>query len=210
VTIDAAPAPAPARGRPRDRRADDRILHAAFEQLIRVGYGSLSMESVATDAGVAKTTVYRRYSSKRELVLAAVSREVPYEAPSGDLPTRDALELFVRTTVLMLVESGAIRVLASLLVEDQREPGLLDAFRERVIGPRQAIVVGMLERGVERGELRPDIDARTVTELVAGATFAHHLILGQPTTDAWIDSVVDHVWRAIESGGRLRSSGRLR
>jgi hypothetical protein len=97
----------------------------------------------------------------------------------------------------MLVESGAVRVLASLLVEDRREPGLLDAFRERLIGPRRALVVDMLQRGVERGELRPDIDPLIVTELVAGAVFAHHVVLGQHTTDAWIESIVDHVWLAV-------------
>jgi AcrR family transcriptional regulator len=197
LDLDGVRSTAVVRGRPRDRRADDRILHATFEQLIRVGYGGLSMESVATDAGVAKTTVFRRYPSKRDLVMAALTREVPFEAPTMDIPARDALDLFVRQAITMLVESGAVRVLASLLVEDRREPGLLDAFRERLIGPRRALVVDMLQRGVERGELRPDIDPLIVTELVAGAVFAHHVVLGQHTTDAWIESIVDHVWLAV-------------
>ncbi len=190
---------AAARGRPRDAGADDRILGAAFRQLVAVGYGGLSMESVAADAGVAKTTVYRRYPTKRDLVLAALTTAVPVPpAPPADMPARDGIDWFVRMAATALVESGAIRILATLLVEDQREPGLLDSFRERLVAPRRMMVVGLLETGMARGEVRADVDPLVVTELVAGAIFGHHLILGQPVTDEWISTVVDHVWSAIE------------
>lgn len=187
------------RGRPRDRRADDRILHAAFEQLTRSGYAGLSIESVAAAAGVAKTTIYRRYPGKRDLVVAALSREVPFSPPPGDLPARDALDRFVRTAIAILIESGAVRILATLLVEDEREPGILDAFRSRILMPRRELVQGMLERGIARGEIRPDIDPLLVTEMVAGAVFGHHVILGLTADEQWIRALVDHVWAAIEA-----------
>ena len=188
---------APARGRPRDRGADDRILLAAFEQLVRVGYGGLSMEAVAAEAGVAKTTVYRRYPTKRDLVVAALREETPFPPAPADLPAREALERFVRQAITTLIDSGAVRILGSLLVEDQREPGLLDVFRQRILGPRRAIIVAMLQRGIERGEIRPDMDPLVVTEMIAGAVFGHHVILGLTATDDWVDSLVDHVWAAI-------------
>jgi AcrR family transcriptional regulator len=191
-------APTPPRGRPRDAAADARILAATFGQLVNAGYGGLSIEAVAAEAGVAKTTVYRRYPTKRELVLAALNREVPFAPPPPDVPAREGLELFVRVAIRMLIESGAVRVLASLLVEDQREPGILDAFRANLLEPRRAQVVAMLREGVERGEIRPDVDPYVVTEMVAGAIFGHHVVLGLPTTEAWIQSLVDHVWHAIE------------
>lgn len=185
------------RGRPRDARADDRILATAFGQLVRFGYGGLSMESVAAEAGVAKTTIYRRYPAKRDLVIAALTREVPFESPPPDLPTRDALERFIHLAVEVLIHSGAVRILASLVVEDQREPGILEVFRSRILAPRRSMVVAMLERGIERGDVRPDIDPLLVAEMVAGAVFGHHVILGEPATDAWIDALVDHVWNSI-------------
>ena len=202
----AAPAPSPitTRGRPRDSAADERILAATFRQLVDVGYGGLSIEAVAADAGVAKTTIYRRYPTKRDLVIAALSREVPFPPPPSDVPAREALELFVRTGIHMLIDTGAVRVLASLLIEDQREPGILDTFRARLLEPRRDLVVQMLRRGMQRGELRPDIDPLVVTEMVAGAIFGHHIVLGQPTTEAWIEDLVDHVWHAVampDSGG---------
>jgi len=103
----------------------------------------------------------------------------------------------VRAAVAMLIESGAFRVLGSLLVEDQRHPGLLDAFRQRILFPRRAMVKAILQRGIERGELRRDVDPLIVIEMIAGAVFAHHVILGLTGDEAWIRSLVDHVWSAI-------------
>ena len=185
------------RGRPRDPDTDRAILRATFSELIDVGYAALSIESVAVAAGVAKTTIYRRWPSKRELVVAALGTETPFAPPPPDIDSRQALGLFVRQAIAMLIDSGAIRILGSLLVEEQREPGLLGIFRERILGPRRGMVEGMLRRGVERGEIRPDIDPLVVTEMIAGAVFGHHAILGLTATEAWIDALVDHVWAAI-------------
>ena len=185
------------RGRPRDVGVDERILAGTFRQLVAVGYGGLSIESVASDAGVAKTTIYRRYPTKRDLVVAALGEATPFPALSLDLPARQALEAFVRGAIAALIESGAFRVLGSLLVEDQRQPGLLDVFRQRLLEPRRAMVAAMLNRGIERGELRRDIDPLIVTEMIAGAVFGHHVILGLQSDDAWITSLVDHVWSSI-------------
>jgi AcrR family transcriptional regulator len=187
------------RGRPRDASADHRILAATFRQLVAVGYPGLSIEAVAAEAGVAKTTIYRRYPTKRDLTIAALSQEAPFPPPSPELHGREAIERFVRQAVAMLIESGAVRILGSLLVEEQRDPGILAAFRQRILEPRRALVTQLLERGVDRGEVRPDIDPLVVTEMIAGAVFGHHVILGQPTSDAWVESLVDHVWAAIRA-----------
>jgi AcrR family transcriptional regulator len=197
-SIGLAPA---ARGRPRDTGVDERILASTFRQLVEVGYAGLSIESVASDAGVAKTTIYRRYPTKRDLVVAALRESTPFPAPSLDLPAREALEAFVRGAVSVLIESGAFRVLGSLLVEDQRHPGLLEVFRQRILDPRRAMVETMLRRGIERGELRGDVDPLIVTEMIAGAVFGHHVILGLKGDERWITSLVDHVWSAIGADG---------
>ena len=189
----------PARGRPRSEDVDRRILAATFQQLVEVGYGALSIEAVAAQAGVAKTTIYRRYATKSDLAVAALRVEVPFVPPSEGLGAREALDAFVHQAIRMLVESGAIRILGSLLVEEAREPGLLNVFRSRVLEPRRQIVEGMLRRGVERGEVRPDMDPLIVTEMIAGAIFGHHAILGLAGTDEWVTALVDHIWAAIRA-----------
>jgi AcrR family transcriptional regulator len=181
-----------------------------FRQLVDVGYAGLSIESVAAEAGVAKTTVYRRHPTKKDLVLAAMGAGTPFQPPAIDVPSRQALELFVRTAITMLIDSGAVRILGSLLVEDRTEPGLLDAFRARLLEPRRVLVEAMLARGIERGELRPDIDPLVVTEMIAGAVFGHHVILGRPTSEAWISGLIDHVWRSIAAGSRADPPARGR
>jgi len=186
-----------ARGRPRDADADRRILAATFRQLIDVGYGALSIEAVAVEARVAKTTIYRRYPNKAVLVVAALNVEVPFVPPPDELAAREALARFVRMAIGVLVESGAVRILGSLLVEESREPELLNTFRARLLGPRRELVEQMLRRGIERGEVRPDIDPLIVTEMIAGAIIGHHAILGMTGTDEWVDGLVDHVWAAI-------------
>lgn len=196
ASVNEAPA---SRGRPRDTDVDRRIVAATFRQLVEVGYGALSIEAVAAEAGVAKTTIYRRYPTKADLAVASLTLEVPFMPPAPGLTAHEALEAFVRQAIAVLIESGAFRVLGSLLVEDAREHGVLDAFRERLLGPRRQLVEQMLRRGVERGELRPDIDPLIVTEMVAGAIFGHHVILGLAGTEAWVDGLVDHIWAAIRA-----------
>jgi AcrR family transcriptional regulator len=185
------------RGRPRSEDVDRRILAATFHQLVAVGYGALSIEAVAAEAGVAKTTIYRRHPTKADLVVSALGVEIPFEPPAEDLSARDALDAFVHQAIRMLIESGAIRILGSLLVEEAREPGVLNVFRTQMLEPRRQIVERMLLRGVERGEVRPDIDPLIVTEMIAGAIFGHHAILGLTGTDEWVRALVDHVWTAI-------------
>jgi AcrR family transcriptional regulator len=185
------------RGRPRDTRADEAILAATFRQLVDVGYGALSIESIAAEAGVAKTTIYRRHPTKKDLVIAAMRAATPFEPPPLDLPSRQALEAFIRTAIRLLIDSGAYRVLGSFLIEEGREPGLLAAFRSRLLEPRRAMVEAMLRRGIERGEIRSDIDPLVVTEMIAGAVIGHHVILGLHGDEAWIRDLIEHVWRSI-------------
>lgn len=192
-------APAAGRGRPRHPDIDRAILTATFHQLVEVGYGNLSVEAVAAAAGVAKTTIYRRYPTKRDLVIAALQVEIPFPSPPPDADTRSALRSVVEVIIHAIVDSGAIRILGSLLVEDPREPDLLATFRRRLLEPRRALVIELLRRGIERGEVRPDADPLIVTEMMAGAIFGHHAILGERTTEAWVDGLMDHVWAAIRA-----------
>lgn len=191
--------PTPGRGRPRDPAVEKAILAATFAQLVEVGYGGLSVESVAAAAGVGKTTIYRRWPAKRDLVVAALGTETVFTPPRLDVDARTALGLFVRQARATLIDSGAVRILGSLLVEEQREPGLLGEFRERILGPRRGMVEEMLRVGIERGDIRPDIDPLIVTEMIVGAVFGHHAMLGLTATDAWTDALADHVWEAIRA-----------
>jgi AcrR family transcriptional regulator len=173
--------------------------------LVADGYEALSIERVAAEAGVAKTTIYRRFPAKRDLVIAALWAASDVVPPTGSFDDlRVALERLVDDVVEGLVRSGANRVHASLKAPDTREPGLMDAFRARIVEPRRELIAKMLRSGVERGEVRADIDPLVVAEMLAGAVLAHHLVLGRTSDRAWSAALADSLWRAIAAPDRHR------
>ena len=186
-------------GRPRDAAADRAITAAAFALLQEEGYRGLSIEAVAARAGVAKTTIYRRYPTKRELVVGAMIAETQIQPPPPGIDSREGIRGLVRQGVQMLVGAGAMRILATFLVEEEREPELMATFRARLVEPRRAMLLGLLRAGVERGEVRADADLDLVTEMMLGSVLAHQVRGGAPPDDAWIDALVATLWAAIRA-----------
>ena len=185
-------------GRPRDPAADRAILDTALRLLVEQGYDAMSVEGVAAGAGVGKTTIYRRYPGKRELVVAAISSiAASLEPPADTGSTRGDLRAFVAQTFGVIRRDGVgFSMIGTLLVKERDEPALIELFRAAVIGPRLAVAAGILRRGVERGEIRADVQLDLVVQLVAGALFARHLA-GRPDDDAWLESVLDALWQGI-------------
>ena len=116
------------RGRPLDPEIDDAIVRAAAEVLLEHGIQRMTVPGVAAAAGVAKTTVYRRYATPAQLALAAIGR---LNAASPDPPDTGS----ARGDLLELLESVRQRidptVTATVLVEAQTHPEVLEAARER-------------------------------------------------------------------------------
>ena len=180
-------------GRPRDRAATQAILAAALRQLNSVGYVNMSMDSVAVEAGVARTTVYRRFRDKADLVTAAIASDLVLKDgaesadPRGDLI--DFVEEFDRHAGRCMLE-----VLGSLLGSHE-EAGILELHRERVIGPRSAYARSLLLRAVELGQLRPDVDLDLTLKMLVGAVLAR-TVSGSPPRPGWVAEAVDALWRA--------------
>ena len=159
-------------GRPRSAEADRAILDAALQLLYEHGYNGMSMEAVAEAAGVGKTTVYRRYPSKDDLITAAiVSLKGGMKMPdSGD--TRADLVELLRQVVRSKERIQSMRLMGTLWVAREQNPELLELFRDRVIKPRRQMMLEVLTRGQARGQVRGGIDPVLVTEMLVGAHFA--------------------------------------
>ena len=132
------------------------ILDAAAELLDEGGVPGLTIEGVAAQSGVAKTTIYRRWRDRDELALAVLVEATEHvHAPADVGDTRKELLAFVRSATKIIVDNGIIQGLASRIATD---PQLASVYRERVVELRRSEVATMLERGIARGDLRADLD----------------------------------------------------
>jgi len=197
------------RGRPRDPEVTAAILDAAARMLGDVGYARMSIEAVAKAAGVGKTAIYRRYRDKAALAAAAMAR---LRRPDALLDTGDARAAFVEQmerSRRTMVEGPGMVMLGTLLVEGRRDPALLAAFRERLIEPLRAAGRRAIDQGIERGEIRSDVDADAALEAMWGQLVARSAT-GLPFTDDWAERAVEVVWRGIAApaGGRGRHGRR--
>jgi AcrR family transcriptional regulator len=173
------------RGRPLDPEIDDAIVEAAAAMLREGGIQRMTVPGVAAAAGVAKTTVYRRYTSPAELALAAIARMNAQAPDPGTGSTRtDLIEALdnVRTRVDPTVT-------ATVLVEAQTHPEVLEAAREQMIGPAVERFRRILRKGVAAGELRADLDVEAAADALLGSYFTHFYERGRPGPQ-WPEQVV--------------------
>lgn len=188
--------PAPARsGRPRSEHAHQAILTAARELLIEKGFAAMRLEHVAARAGVGRATIYRRWPSKEALAqdllshLAAPHIEV---ADSGN--TRDEMFAAVINPMRAITESDFGPVIRALLSQIASNPSIGDPFRASVVEARRAEITKVIERGIARGDLRPDADAGVATELLVGPVY-FRLMFGGVLDLAFAKRIVDSVMR---------------
>jgi AcrR family transcriptional regulator len=188
-------------GRPRSADADRRILEAAVRLLAQRGYQGLTVAAVADAAGVGKPTVYRRFPRKADLVAAVILASSPPGPASLPEDARAALLALLAGAAGALGGSGSLTVLGSLLAQQDRDPRLITIFRERVFEPRRRVVHAVLEGAVERGEVRADLDLEAVDAMLFGSLLARAMA-GEPVTDAFVERVVELLWRSVAAPGR--------
>jgi AcrR family transcriptional regulator len=182
------------RGRPRSQEADRAILAAAAALLAERGFAGLSIEEVAARSGVAKTTIYRRWTSRGTLALDAFLADFQSQQPPPDTGSlRGDLLAALRAWIQAVTRTSAGPILAGLIAESQRDPELGIAWRERVVEQLRSQHKIMLNRAIDRGEIPADADQEVVLDLLFGAAYHRLLHRHQPLTDSFARTVVDMV-----------------
>lgn len=170
----------PARSRPGGRSADVvAAVHSAAVQLLEeVGYERLELPEVAARAGVNKTTVYRRWPGKAELVLEIALLKLRREVPLPDTGTLvgDLGELLF--DIQRALQQPLMVHLLSVVVGQSAQAEGLHAVRTQFWDERFAVSGQLVQRGVERGELPADTDPRQFLELAASPLFFRSVITG--------------------------------
>src|SRR5215813_5629686 len=156
---------------PRAERSKQAILDATRELLGEEGdVRSLTVEAVAARSGAAKTTIYRRWRDKWELALDAVMIDMlpGFTDPVDVGDTRKELITFINSVVKIWSTPPYGDAMRGLVSEIATQPELAREYRERVVEPRRDQLAPVLERGIQRGDLRPDTDLRLLHELLVG------------------------------------------
>jgi AcrR family transcriptional regulator len=185
-------------GRPRDRAVEQKVVDATFDLLNESGFAGLSIEAIAVRAGVSKAAIYRRWDSKDELLVDAMASviETVEIGETGDI--RNDLVAALRSMQSFITDTRAGEVFPWLVGEiaARSEVGLRYGG---VISRRRELLFGLVERAVQRGDLRADLDVRTALDMLSGAMILRKITgLGFP--DNGPENLVDTLLEGWVSG----------
>lgn len=191
-------------GRPRSAQAHKAILDATLELLAQEGFQGLSIEDIAARAGVGKTTIYRRWSSKDELVIDAI-HEIQVDLTTVDTGNfrNDLVILFKAANQGIMTHPLLPQLVLRLISEFQANPEIFQVFLTQLLIPRIQRFMYMVEQAQARGEIRRDIDWTLAFELITGPIFIHLLISHylapsmSSSDDKWIEQMIDAVMDGI-------------
>ena len=183
------------RGRPRSAENDGAILDAAAGLLREQGFARMSMEGVAAAAGVSKPTLYLRYASKSELVVAVLVHLRIGGAPqlTGDL--RGDLVAQLRH-LRRVYERTGMSLIGTCLAEEPHLPDLIGELRARSLVPGRQLMRDAFTAARDAGTIAPDADIETAIETAIGAYYARYLA-GDAFDADWEERVADVTLRGL-------------
>jgi AcrR family transcriptional regulator len=177
-------------GDPRIARSRAAVLEASVALLGEVGHSGTTIEAIAERSGVAKTTIYRHWPSRAQLLIDAFHSGVEHVdiEPTGDL--RTDLITVSGGLAAKLRNPAWSRIMATLIDAAESDPELAE-LSAAFTAQRRESARRILERVVAEGELDPDIDLDLATQLVGGSLFYQRMMLRRPADDAQLERIVD-------------------
>jgi AcrR family transcriptional regulator len=185
---------------PRSEASRSAILQATAKLLECSTVQKLSIQAIAKEAGVGKTTIYRWWPSKAAVVIDAFLEHHLINTPiPNDLPLRDALVVHLRSLIRQY-RGPEGQLVAQLIAESQYDPETLADFRSRFWDDRRAAVVALIRRGVRNDELREGLDAELLAEVLYSPIY-HRLLFGhRPLSEEYAEQAVDLVFDGAAAG----------
>lgn len=176
------------------------VLAAALEELAANGFDGATVAGVAKRSGVHETTVYRRWVTRENLLVAALLERSADAIPAPDTgSTREDLLAMVRGVIAYVGSAEGTAVLrAALLPVDDAYAGAREAFWARRLDALSPVVM----RGIERGDVRADIDARLLLEMLVAPIHGRLLLTGEPVDDDFAQQLVDQALSGAASARR--------
>jgi TetR/AcrR family transcriptional regulator, regulator of autoinduction and epiphytic fitness len=165
---------------PRVQRSRLVILTAAVEELAEVGYGRVTIESIAARAGVGKSTIYRHWPDKLSLIADAFETLHEQMVPDlRELPVRDAVTSLLRHVAEVVVDSTFSRCIPALIDGAERDARVRE-FHHRYSAERRQALIDLVARGVQEGTVNGSVEPELATTALLGAVFYQRLMTGKP------------------------------
>ena len=194
-------------GRPRSERARLAILRGTLKLLGENGFSDLTIEDVAAHASVGKATVYRWWPNKAALITDAFASSATRKLHFPDTGSvRTDMSQQMRQ-VIKVFRSRRGRILAAILAAGQSDRGVITAFRERFMKPRRQEAYATLRRGIQRGELREDVDMDLLLDSLYGPIYMRFLIRHDKLTPGFVDRLCELVLGGAHPATKLRVHG---
>ncbi|OBI47993.1 TetR/AcrR family transcriptional regulator [Mycobacterium sp. E796] len=184
-------------GRPRSEQSRSAVLRATSELINEVGLRAMTTDEIATRAGVSKATIYKWWPNKYAVAVEAFLSEMAKESPDPDTGSADEDFRQALRGLIRFYRSKNGRAYAQLIGEAQFDPQIGKELREHLVGSRRELVRAILDRGIARGELRPDVDADAAIDLIFGPAM-YRLVAGHAALDRnAADAIVDAAMRGL-------------
>jgi AcrR family transcriptional regulator len=177
-------------GRPRSEESRQSILRSTLKLLKENGgFAELSIEAIAADANVGKTTVYRWWPTKAALVADAFSTSADEELRFPDTGSVHIDMSLQMRSLIRILRSKRGKLVAALLAGGQSDPELIAAFRDQFLWPRRKQACETLQRGIDRGELPPDSDMNLILDSLYGPIYMRFLIRHFELEESFADEI---------------------
>jgi AcrR family transcriptional regulator len=180
-------------GRPRSLISHQAILRATLELLAEVGYERMSIEAIAKNAKVGKTTIYRRYKGKEELVADAIEsiREEVVIPDTGNF--WDDIDALIENTARITLNPLGRQAVATIISSASSNSEFARIYSEKYLQPRKEAFSVVVKRAKIRNEVRVDLDANFVFDVMSGMML--YGLIFSPTSESW----EAYVRRAVEA-----------
>jgi AcrR family transcriptional regulator len=180
-------------GRPRDPSRDGVIRAAILRLLADVGYGSLTMDAVASEAGVGKATIYRRWRTKQDLVVDTISDLNRAEAAPADTGSLAGDLRAMMHSLVSVITGPTGAATLSLLSTVPHQPALAHAFQDGPLAVWRQSFDEVWSRAEQRGEVRPGTGSSVIAEVPSALLVQRWLLTGRPVDEAYADEVLDTI-----------------
>jgi AcrR family transcriptional regulator len=185
--------------RPPSSAARTKMLKAALELVLEHGVNAFSIDEVARRSGVAKTTIYRHFATKNELIVASLDGAIPIPAIPDTGSLRGDLLEFLSTVLPIFKDRTVTRLFFDIYAAAARDPELRKLQQSMMRG-RALPTLTIFQRGQARGEISPNFDYPTAMEIMEGPFIIRSMFRPEALTDATLESLVERILTSLKGG----------